>query len=101
VAFERRLRRIEELEEQLKTAIQDARQSEVEFKREKEKLNRLQVQLSKERTLVTTEVDRERQRLMKKHEFALKAERHRHEEIVQELRRQLTKCRAKPVSTGE
>ena len=86
--------------EQLKAAIQDTRLSEIEFKREKEKLSRQQAQLSKERSLVSTEVERERQRLLKKHEFALKAERLRHEEIVQELRRQLTKYRANSAPTG-
>ena len=99
MSFERRLRRIKEFEEQLKAAIQNTRQSEIEFKREK-KLSRQQAQLSKERSLVSAEFERERPRLMKKHGFVLKAERFRHEEIVQELRRQLTKYRANSAPTG-
>lgn len=98
-AFERRLRRISELEEELTSAIGQARQSEIDFKREKDKVVRLQVQLSKEKSLVNTEVEQERQRLLKKHDFALKAERQRHAEIVKELRRQLTRDKAQPVQT--
>lgn len=88
-AFQRRVHHVEELEKQLESAIQAARQSEIEFQHEKEHLSRQRAQLAKEKTVIASEVERVTQSLTSKHKFELDAERRRHTEIATELRRKL------------
>lgn len=88
-AFQRRVRRIEELEKQLENAIQSTRQSELDLRQEKEHLSRQRAQLARDKSAVASEVERVTQSLTTKHKFELEAEKRRHTDIVMELRRKL------------
>lgn len=88
-AFQRRVRRIEELEKQLENAIGNARESELQLRQEKEHLSRQRAQLAREKSAVTSEVERVTHSLTTKHKFEQEAEKRRHTEIVTELRRKL------------
>ena len=65
-------------------------------KREKEKVIQLQVQLSKEISVVKTKVYRGSQRLLEKHKSTLKPQRERHVKMFKEIRRELTRYKTQP-----
>lgn len=87
-AFERRVKRVLDLERQLETVIQKARETEKELQRQKTVINRQQAQLAQDKNKVASEVERVTEQLVKKHKFEMEAERRRHADIVAELRRQ-------------
>ena len=88
-ALQRRMRHVEELEKQLEDVIQTARKSELELQQEKERFAKQRAQMARERKIVDTEIERITSTLTNKHKFELEAERRRHTEIVNDLRRKL------------
>ena len=89
-AFQVRLKRVEELEEQLENAILMMRRSEQESSkdaiREKKQNERIRAQILKEKSQLATEVDRITRSLKAEHQSKIDAERRRHTVVVSELR---------------
>jgi len=85
-AFQIRIQRVEELEQQLESAILTMRRREQDLIREKEHISRIRSQIQKEKNELATEVDRITLRLKAEHQCKIDAERRRHSLIANELR---------------
>lgn len=85
-AFQIRCQQVEELEQELESAILSMRHREQDLIREKEHISRIRSQIQKEKTELATEVDRVTLRLKAEYQCKIDAERRRHSLITKELR---------------
>jgi len=100
-AFERRVKKIQDLERQLESTIEAVQKSEKEVQQQKLALTRREHQLVREKIDMSVQVECVTQKLERKHKLEVDAIKKRHADVVSVIRRQLKEEQARVAELGE